>query len=325
MPVTLTLLLLVMVSAPTISMAATTPIEKVNLRSTVNFAILAGESITNTGPTVITGSAPEGGGNVGLYPGTSFTGQTEVTMTGWNFHHGDTVADVAKQDLGLAYDDAAGRTPTSTFTENDNQLGGKTLKSGVYAFGHANTANLTAGAPLILDAEGDENAVFIFQASSDLITASGSEIILINGARFCRVFWQVTSSATLGTNSHFAGHIFALTSITADTGSSVQGQLLARNGTVILRSNTLTNSLCETVLESSSNSTTSNDNSTPSNDNSTTLNNNSTTTSINTTAKDSNNPKTGDGIHMLMGLLALVTISALTVFVVNKKAPSNKK
>ncbi|HBP64702.1 MAG TPA: hypothetical protein DD730_10590, partial [Desulfosporosinus sp.] len=125
-----------------------------------------------------------------------------------------------------------------------NQLGGKTLKSGVYAFGHANTANLTAASPLILDAEGNDEAVFIFQASSDLIMAPGSKVILKNGAKYCRIFWQVTSSATLGTNSTFVGHIFALTSIAAETGANVQGQLLARNGAVTLDHNTLHNGLC---------------------------------------------------------------------------------
>ena len=131
-------------------------------------------------------------------------------------------------------------------TASDNQLGGQTLTSGVYAFGHAETANLTAASPLVLDAEGNDEAVFIFQASSDLITASNSVIILKNGARFCRVFWQVTSSATLGTNSTFVGHIFALTSIAAQTGANVQGQLLARNGAVTLDHNTIHNGLCVT-------------------------------------------------------------------------------
>jgi len=248
MPLLLIVLLVSLMAVPTASMAQPT-VAKVTLGETSNFAVLAGTTITNTGSTIISGSIPEGGGNVGLYPGTAFPGQADVIMTGWTAYLSDSagVALRAKNDLVGAYLDAAGRTPTTTFTATDNQLGGKTLKSGVYAFGHAATANITAASPLILDAEGNPEAVFIFQASSDLITASGSEIVLINGARYCRVFWQVTSSATLGTNSNFVGHIFALTSITANTGAKVQGQLLARNGAVTLDTNTITNGLCATV------------------------------------------------------------------------------
>ena len=252
----LVLLLTVMTMAPVTASAAETT---VNLRSTSTFAILAGTEVTNTGATTITGGLPEGGGNVGVHDGTSFTGQSTVVMTGWNVYLSDIagVALQAKNDLILAYDDAASRTPTTTFVESDNQLGGKTLTAGVYRFGHADTANLTAGSPLILDAEGDPNAVFIFQATSDLVTASGSVIELRNGARYCRVFWQVASSATLGTNSTFKGHIFALTSITASTGATIQGQLLARNGAVVLQANTITNGLCETIASSSSSSSSS--------------------------------------------------------------------
>ncbi|SEV93919.1 ice-binding family protein [[Clostridium] fimetarium] len=238
----LSMLVLLVVKIPLSSNAAEV---KVNLRSTASFAILAGETITNTGSSVINGDA---GGDVGVYPGSAFTGDTKVTIAG-AVHLSDAIAEQAKQDLVLAYDDAAGRIPTTTFTETDNQLGGKTLTTGVYAFGHATTANLTASSPLILDAQGDPEAVFIFQASSDLVTASGSQIVLVNGAKFCRIFWQVTSSATLGTGSHFVGHIFALTSIQAQTGATIQGQLLARNGSVTLDNNTITNGLCTTVGE----------------------------------------------------------------------------
>ena len=242
----LTPLMVIMMAVPTTTMAAEA---KVNLGTTSTFAVLAGTTITNTGTTTITGSTPEGGGNVGVHPGTAFTGQADVEMTGWTAYLSDPdgVALRAKNDLDVAYRDAAGRKPTKTFTASDNQLGGKTLKSGVYAFGHADTANLTAASPLILDAEGNDEAVFIFQASSDLIMAPGSKVILTNGARFCRVFWQVTSSATLGTNSTFVGHIFASTSIAAKTGADVQGQLLALTGAVTLENNTIHNGLCKTT------------------------------------------------------------------------------
>jgi hypothetical protein len=246
-PLMLTLLLVVMMVAPASVMAAQ---PTVNLGTTSSFAVLAGTTVTNTGPTTISGSKPEGGGDVGMYSGSAITDLAQITMTGWTAHINDPTTIQATADLVTAYDDAAGRSATTTFTSTDNQLGGKTLTSGVYAFGHADTANLTAASPLILDAQGNEEAVFIFQASSDLVIGSGSKVILINGGKYCRVFWQVTSSATLGTYSQFVGHIFAYQSIWAKTGATVQGQLLARNGEVTLDTNTITNGLCITPVSS---------------------------------------------------------------------------
>jgi hypothetical protein len=234
----LTLLFAVMIIMPITAKAAP---DRVLLGTAESFAVLAGQAVTNTGLSVITG-------DIGVSPGSSVGGFPPGTVVNGTIHSADAVAQQAQADLTTAYLDAAGRTPTTTFTETDNQLGGKTLTSGVYAFGHADTANITAADPLILDAEGDPDAVFIFQSSSDLVTASGSEVRLINGAQFCRVFWQVTSSATLGTNSTFIGHILALTSITAATGAEVQGQLLARNGTVTLDTNVITNGPCTATL-----------------------------------------------------------------------------
>src|SRR5680860_1457129 len=121
----------------------------------------------------------------------------------------------------------------------------------------ASTLTNTGPTPL----QGDPNAVFVFKTASTLVTASNSNVNLLNGARYCRVFWQVGSSATLGVNSHFVGHIFAFTSITANKGATVQGQLLARNGAVTLDTNTITNGLCPTIATTttttSSSSTTS--------------------------------------------------------------------
>jgi uncharacterized repeat protein (TIGR01451 family) len=221
-------------AVPAVSMAAQ---PTVNLGSTSTFAILAGTTITNTGPTTINGSA---GGDVGLYPGTAFPGQADVTLSG-AVHLADTVASAAKDDLVAAYDDAAGRTPVTRIA---TELGGRLLTPGVYDSA-SGTFHITG--TLTLDSQGDPNAVFVFKTSSTLITASNSRVSLINGARFCRVFWKVGSSATLGTNSHFAGHIFALTSISAQTGAVIQGQLLARNGAVTLDTNTITNGLCAAV------------------------------------------------------------------------------
>jgi len=221
--------LAVMLALPAMSMAAPT----VNLGTASSFGILAGSTITNTGPTTVNGNA---GGDIGLYPGTSFTGQAQVTLSG-AVHLADTAAAQAQADLVTVYNDAAGRTPVTIPTE----LGGTTLTPGVYD-STAGTFQITG--TLTLDAQGDPNAVFIFKTASTLITASNSKVSLINSARPCRVFWQVGSSATLGTTSHFVGHIFALTSITANTGATVVGQLLARNGAVTLGTNIITNALC---------------------------------------------------------------------------------
>ena len=234
MPLLLALVFVFVMTAPATSLAAQ---PTVGLGTTSSFAVLAGSTITNTGPTTINGDA---GGDVGLYPGTSFTGQADVTLSG-TVHLADSAASVAKDDLVTAYNDAAGRTPVTTIP---TELGGQTLTPGIYDSSDG-TFHITG--TLTLNAEGDPNGVFIFKTASTLITASGSNINLINSARYCRTFWQVGSSATLGTNSHFVGHIFALTSITANTGATVQGQLLARNGAVTLDTNTITNGLCAAV------------------------------------------------------------------------------
>jgi LPXTG-motif cell wall-anchored protein len=232
-PLLLTLVFVFVMTAPAMSMAAQAP---VNLLTTSPFVILAGTTITNTGPTVISGNA---GGDIGLYPGSAFTGRAQVTLTG-AVHLHDTVARLAKADLVTAYIDAAGRTPVTTIPTD---LGGTTLTAGVYDSSGTGGAFQITGT-LVLDAQGDPDAVFIFKTASTLITASHSSIVLINEARPCRVFWQVGSSATLGTYSHFVGHIFALTSIGAKTGATVVGQLLARNGAVTLHANTITNVIC---------------------------------------------------------------------------------
>lgn len=207
------------------------PQPPVNLGTAASFAILAGSGITNTGPTTITG-------NVGTFPNPSETGFGSVTIIGTN-HVDDAVTQGAKNDLTTAYNDAAGRVP---FTVVAGDLGGQTLAPGVYQ--SASSLGLTG--TLTLDAQGDPDAVFIFQMGSSLTTASASNVALINGAQACNVFWQVGSSATLGTGSTFQGTIMALTSITATTGAVVNGRLLARNGAVTLDTNTITVTICAT-------------------------------------------------------------------------------
>jgi hypothetical protein len=230
----MTLSMLFIMAMPATSLAAQ---PTVNLGTTSTFAVLAGSTITNTGTTTINGDV---GGDVGLFPGTAFTGQDSASISGI-VHIADTVAIKAKADLVTAYDDANGRTPVTRIA---TELGGTTLTPGVYDSADG-TFQITG--TLTLDAQGDPDGVFIFKTASTLITASNSNVNLINSARFCRTFWAVGSSATLGTNSNFVGHILAMTSITVNTGASVQGQLLARNGAVTLDNNTITNGICDTT------------------------------------------------------------------------------
>jgi hypothetical protein len=227
LPLLLTLAVASLLAVPATATAAQSP---VTLGTTVTFAVLAGSAITNTGPTTITG-------DVGLHPGTAYTGGAQVTLNG-ALHVTDAVALQAKNDLITAYNDAAGRTPV---TRIPTQLGGRTLTPGVYDSA-SGTFQITG--VLTLDSQGDPNAVFVFLTASTLITASDSTVNPINGARYCRIFWKVGSSATLGTNSHFVGHILANTSITANTAAWVQGQLLAMGGAVTLDTNIIINADC---------------------------------------------------------------------------------
>jgi|UniRef100_UPI0037848DC5 outer membrane autotransporter protein len=192
-----------------------------------NFGVLAGSGITNTGPTTIIG-------DVGYLPTSTITGFGTVTLTGTN-HGGDAVTLVGKGDLLTAYNDAAGRLPTITYAPIFD-LGGLTLAPGV----HTDTSSFGITGILTLDALGNPNAVWIFQAGSTLITSVGSSVNLINGAQAGNIFWQVGSSATLGVNSALSGTIMANTSITLNTGASLNGRALAINGAVTLDSNTIT-------------------------------------------------------------------------------------
>lgn len=195
------------------------------LGTTTTFAVLGGSAVTNTGSSVLTG-------DLGVWPGLSITGFPPGTVTGTT-HLGDAVAQQAQSDLTTAYNDLAGQACGTDLTSQD--LGGMTLPPGVYCF--STSAQLTG--TLTLDAQGDPGAIFIFQIGSTLTTASSSVVQLINGGSSCNVFWQVGSSATLGTTTTLAGSILALQSITLTTSASVSGQLLARNGAVTLDTGTV--------------------------------------------------------------------------------------
>ncbi|MGC2741708.1 MAG: ice-binding family protein [Candidatus Angelobacter sp.] len=194
-----------------------------------SFSVLAGSTVTNTGSTVISG-------DVGVSPGTAVTGFPPALASG-AIHKADGVAAQAQAALTAGYIDAAGRAGGTSVS---GDLVGKTFTSGVYK----STSSLALTGDVTLDAQGDPSAVFIFQISSTLITGSGSHVVLANGASACNVFWQVGSSATLGTNSVFKGNILALTSITITTGVNLQGRALARNGAVTLDTDVITGCTC---------------------------------------------------------------------------------
>lgn len=192
-----------------------------------NFAVLGGSTVTNTGPSIITG-------DLGVWAGNAITGFPPGSVNG-TIHAGDAVALQAQSDVTTAYNALAGMALTQDLSGTD--LGGLTLTPGVYFF--SSSAFLTG--TLTLDAQGDPDALFVFQMGSTLITASNSSVQMINSGDACDVYWQVGSSATLGTDTSFQGNILALTSITLNTRATmIEGRALARNGAVTLDSNTIT-------------------------------------------------------------------------------------
>jgi hypothetical protein len=201
----------------------------IDLMTAGTFGVLAGSTVTNTGPTVING-------NVGVSPGSAVTGfPPGIVVPPFTINAADAVAAQAQSDLTAAFVSAANQSCTMDLTGQD--LGGLTLMPGVFCFD--TSAQLTG--ILTLDAQGDPGGEFIFQIGSTLTTASASSILLINGAQGENIFFQVGSSATLGTTTAFAGNILALTSITLNTGATINcGSALARNGAVTLDTNVIT-------------------------------------------------------------------------------------
>jgi type VI secretion system secreted protein VgrG len=183
--------------------------------------------VTNTGPTTIFG-------DLGVSPGSAITGFPPGSLTAGATHAADAVALQAQSDVTTAYDALAAQACTADVTGQD--LGGKTLTQGVYC--STSSAQLTG--TLTLDAQGNAAAVFIFKMVSTLTTASNSSVSVINGGTACNVFWQVGSSATLGTTTQFVGNILALTSIALQNNADVVGRALARNGEVTMDTNNVT-------------------------------------------------------------------------------------
>lgn len=208
----------------------------VDLGTAGTFVVLGGASVTNTGPSVLNG-------DLGVSPGTSLTGFGSPAVVNGAIHNNDGVASQAQLDLATAYDVAAGQPvpPANDLTGTD--LGSRTLTSGAYRY--SSSAQLTGA--LTLDAEGDPDAEFIFQIGSTLTTASASSVVLINGASPCNVYWQIGSSATLGTTTAFQGNVMTLADISLNDGATVNGRLLARTaGAVTLINNVLTRPECAT-------------------------------------------------------------------------------
>jgi len=216
--------------------AGATPVD-IGLGTATTYAVLAHSTVTNTGPSVITG-------DVGLSPGTSATGLTAATIAGAT-EIATSAALGAQGDLTTAFNQAAGESSTGAIT---GDLGGQTLTAGVYtsAVGVGLTGALT------LDGQGNPDAVFIFQVGSTLTTASSSSVVLENGAQACHVFWQVGSSATLGTSSTLVGTVMAQASISLTTNASVEGRVLARTGAVTLDSNLIQVPACSNTTTTTS-------------------------------------------------------------------------
>jgi len=208
----------------------TTGQDSINLRSAGSFAILAGSTVANTGPSIVNG-------DLGVSPGTAVVGfPPGLVVNGATFTGVGSAAGQAKLDLTLAFNEAAARSNGPVSLPGD--LSGLTLYPGLYT--NSISVMLSAG-NVTLDAQGDENAVFLFQMGSTLTTGTGTQVVLAGGAKPSNIYWQVGTSATLGTFSIFKGNILAQEAITMETGSTlVEGRALTQTAAVSLDSATIT-------------------------------------------------------------------------------------
>jgi len=227
--------LFVVVGSPSPNVLASPNAVAPDLGSAMSFVALASSTLTNTGPGVFVG-------DVGVSPGTSVTGFPPGTVRNGTIYMGGPVAAQAQIDANSAYNDLAGQTCNVDLTGQD--LGGMTLTPDVYCFD--TSAQLTGD--LVLNAQGDPLAVWVFQMGSTLTTASASSVAVINGGQAVNAFWQVGSSATVGTATRFNGNILAYASITLDTGASLIGRALALNGAVTLDTNGIPFPIANTQL-----------------------------------------------------------------------------
>ncbi len=208
-----------------VALFSTAQAQNILLGAAEDFAVLGGSTVTNTGPTIITG-------DVGVSPGTAITGFPPGVVVGGTIRSNDAVAQQAQVDARAAFNLLANE-PFDLNLSGQN-LGGMTLLPGVYRF----DTNAALTGTLNLDTLGDPDAVFHFQIGTELTTADNSSILLPNGGSN-NIFWQIGSSATLGTNSLFVGTIIADQSITLTTGATLDGRALALDGAVTLDSNSI--------------------------------------------------------------------------------------
>jgi hypothetical protein len=214
--------------------AATT----IPLGDAADFGVLASTAITNTGTSTVAGDI---GASSGSMTGTGPVGADSIVLTQGGVDRGNDTAS-GQAGLTAAYT-AAGSQGNGTVVGPTNlALQTQPLLPGIYSSG----SDLALTGPLTLDGAGSYDSVFIFRATAALTTASGSTVVLTNGAQACNVFWQIGSSATLGAGSLFSGTILANTSISLDAGVTVDGRLLARTGAVTLISDVITRSACQT-------------------------------------------------------------------------------
>ena len=212
----------------TFTTGTTTAQDSIDLGSANAFAILAGSTVTNTGPSIVTG-------DLGVSPGTGVVGFPPGILNGAMFTGVASAAGQAKLDLTAAFNEAAGRSvgPVSL----PGNLSGLTLYPGLYT--NSTSVMLSVG-NVTLDAQGDSNAVFLFQMGSTLTTGSSTQVVLSGGAKAANVYWQVGTSATLGTTSIFKGNILAQESITLATGATLEGRALTQTAAVTLDASIIT-------------------------------------------------------------------------------------
>ncbi len=203
----------------------------IDLGTARSFSLLGGSEVSNTGPSVFRG-------DVGVSPSAALPGVENATVIG-AIHQNDEVAAQAQFDVGTAYDVAAAEPATDL---TGQELSNRTLKSGVYGF--SSSAFLSGPLPLVLDAEGNPNARFVFKVGSQLTAEVASSVQLINGASPCNVWWQVGTTAVIKSGTVMQGNVMALASITVGDAADVTGRLLARNAELTLINDTVDNADC---------------------------------------------------------------------------------
>lgn len=224
-----------LVLQPTTAFAAAT--EPIALGTAANFSVLAGTAVTTTGSSFLASDAGVVA-NLGVSPGDEVSGFLPADVTSGTIHVADALAAAAQADLTSAFIEAAGIPCDEDLTGQD--LGGRTLTPGVYCVDGA--AQLSGG--LNLEAEGNPDAVFLFQISSTLTLAPLAFVERLGGTQTCNVFWQVGDSVTMGASVGFTGNLMAQTSISVGTNDVIRGRLHARIGAISMNQNSVSTSDC---------------------------------------------------------------------------------